>query len=1242
MNRILKKTIGLLLLLWGFFGSSAFATHYMGADLVYECLNACTVRVSVRIYRDCDPSASTFVSANSTTFTPRSLPCAAPTPIQAAWSTPVVQEVTPVCPTIATQCTNPSASIRGVEENYFFRDYNVCNAGNCIFEISWSDCCRNGAVTSGASNQGIYVSTSLNNTLTNCNSTPQFTNPPVPYICAGQSFIFNQGAFDPDGDSLVYGLGPCRTTNNTSSVTYNAGYSATSPLGSSWTVSIDPNTGDITITPNPNGNLVVGVLCVTVQEYRNGTLLNTIQRDIQVTVITCPNNALPPIAGVTNTSGLIVNNPVNVTTCAGTPICFNLRATDPNATDILTMFWDQSLPGATFVNAGNPNVQDTITGVASSQPTGRFCWTPPTPGTYSFVVTISDDACPLPGRVQYSITINVNGGLSGPSATAALTNNPGNCTEVQFNAVPGSGGTGPYMYYWTGDGNLDLNPNSNQPSLTHIFPGPGTYEYVATVTDAYGCQAVIVDSIVVPNGPTAIAGPDVSICSGYTTPLGAAPIAGQTYQWAGSTPTATAALSSSTAANPTLTWNLSGSGPDTLNYILSASSGGCTSVDYVSVIVYPIPTAGIAPASATICDGDTITLTASGGTNFLWNTGETTASIDVSPNATTNYSVSVVNAGCASPPATITVTVAPGPQAIVSGTDYVCPGGFANLTVAGGTNWTWNTGSTNQNITVGPIFQDTTLWVVPAVGTCSGQMVNYTVNVHTAPTANFTQTTVCDGTTTTLSDGSTGGSGTVSGWSWDFGDPTSGPNNVATTANPTHTFTAPGTYNVTLIVTSSNGCLDTLTSSVIVNALPPVDFTWSNVCEGEVINFTNNSGAGVTGYSWDFGDGANSSQVNPSHSYGAPGAYLVRLTVSDGNGCTNEVVKTTFVHPEAEVNFTWDNQCFNSITVFENTSTINDPYGTTLSYFSWDFGDGTSSNDRNPIHNYPPGTYRVTLTVATSKGCESSLTQTVRIDEVAPIEVSHDTVCPGFSATLSVDNVPANMDVLWLYDRNSTNPFHTGRFYNTPPLTQRTAYWVALRDEDGCISTPQRIVGYLYHVSNISFEASATEVSIPNAIVEFTSDLGSQNNVLLTLWDFGDGTNSTEGNPVHQYTAPGVYTVTLTVLFEGGCEKVITKNEYITVTESVNLWVPSGFTPNGDGLNDDFFVIPQLVTDLTINIFDRWGNVIYSSDRLDFRWNGKDANTGKPLPEGAYTYVIKAVSFRGQTFQKTGTITLIR
>ena len=527
MYPTLRRIFALLVVLVAASFTTTNATHIMGGNFNFECINSCTVRVHLRIYRDCTGSSS--INATSTLFTPTVNGCTAPTPVGAAWTVVQPVDVTPVCPGLTTNCAN--GSFRGVQEYYFWRDYNICNAGPCAFNVSWNLCCRNGAIQSGAANANTYITATFNNAISGCNSTPYFTNAPVPYICAGDTFIFNQGAVDPDGDSLSYRFGPCYSANNTS-VNYNTGFSQNQPLGSSWNVSIDSVTGDIFIIPQP-GNVTVGVMCVYVDEWRNGAVVNTIERDIQVAAISCPPNDPPPIAGVSNVNGAFINTPLSVTTCTGSQVCFNIRAGDPNATDFLTMYWDGSLPGATFTSTVNPNIQDTLSGLASTQPTGRFCWTPTSAGFHTFVVTILDDACPVPGRVQYTIRIFVNTGLQAPQATATLTNNPAFCTEVQFTASPPQGGTGPFMYDWIGPGNLNINPNNNAPSFTHIYPGPGAYPYTLTVTDAFGCQGVVNDTVIVPSGPTANAGPDVSLCSGFGTTLGDPSSNAQQFVWQG-------------------------------------------------------------------------------------------------------------------------------------------------------------------------------------------------------------------------------------------------------------------------------------------------------------------------------------------------------------------------------------------------------------------------------------------------------------------------------------------------------------------------------------------------------------------------------------------------------------------------------------------------------------------------------------------------------------------------------------
>lgn len=271
-------------ILFSTFFSTSRATHALGAEITYECVNNCTTRVHLSAYRDC--LGATTLSTNIT-FTALLPNCTVLPPAIAPWSALVTTELVPLCGSFTTTCTNPYSLFPGVQEYYWFRDYDVCSASPCIYQLSWTACCRNSIVTSGNLNQAIFVgSATLNTTLATCNNSPQFSNPPPSFLCSGQQAVWNAGGFDPDGDSLAYSLGPCATNNNVT-LPYSPGYSPSQPLGPSWNISINSINGDITILPVP-GNIAFGVICIYIEEYRNGQLLNTVVRDYQLTVINCP------------------------------------------------------------------------------------------------------------------------------------------------------------------------------------------------------------------------------------------------------------------------------------------------------------------------------------------------------------------------------------------------------------------------------------------------------------------------------------------------------------------------------------------------------------------------------------------------------------------------------------------------------------------------------------------------------------------------------------------------------------------------------------------------------------------------------------------------------------------------------------------------------------------------------------------------------------------------------------------
>jgi len=1384
----------------------------MGVDITYECIGPCTYRIYHRAYYDCGGQATFTPVATSVPFSPGNdvdisggLGCGSPTQL-GGWQFESYTEVSPICPGTITACNSTNGSspsgVNGVAEGVYYADFNFCNVNCTNYTISWSSCCRNYAITSPAGGDGIYTGvTQIDLSFSPCNSSPQFTNPPVPYICAGQSFTFNQGAVDPDGDSLSYVLGPCMSDPGVQ-VGYGGGYTPTQPLGSSWNVTIDATTGDITMAPNPTGAMVVGVMCVLVQEWRNGTLIGQVVRDMQVTVLPCSFTA-PTSPGVTNVSGAQIMSPTQVRGCVGTPICFDLPSvnTDPSVT--LTMSWDNNIQDGIFSDAANPSVWDTIVG---TEPTAQFCWTPTAPGQYSYLVTIVDDNCPIPGFNQFTIEVIVPAGIPNPQVAVATPVT--GCNTYEFLAATDSAAE-VFDYQWSGSGNLNTNPGVLDSFFVHTYPGPGRYFYDLLITDSLGCQSRFNDTLDV-QGITADAGPEISICSDFSLDIGEG-VSQQnfTYSWSPGT-----GLNDPTAVTPTFSLTNNGSTPDTIDYVLTVQDTLCTAIDYTRVIVYPTPTVSVSASTNTICEGETSILTAVGGTNYQWNTGDFGASITVNPDSTTTYSVVSYNDGCSSIPDETTISVNYGPEAEILGTFNVCPGEDAVLTAIGAPVTDWSTGASTASITLNQLPGDTMVYMVPTDNGCVGDTIFANITAYEKPTADYSATTVCSGDPMSFTDMSNATSTDISEWAWDFNDPVSGALNTSTDQNPSHVFNAPGTYNVQLISSTPSGCSDTISQTVTVTPVPNADFTFVNICDGESMQFTDASsilaGGTITSHSWEFGDGNVSTDINPTHTYGTFGYFDVVLTVTSDNGCVSTHNKTIFVHPnpiasfnafnvcedkvmylaststvdepfdylatwewnfddptsgpnntsgetypthiyanpgtytpslivttgngckdtfememtiypDPQADFYYDNncihqtirfheisqhdpgtdivgwnwafgdgvnselispghkytngpgeymatlivtttegctdtitksvfanprpepafsrttECFGDATEFTNGSTID--YGSIISY-SWDFGDGVgTSTDISPTYTYAePGLYSTILTAVSDSGCTNTTYKIVTVHELPPDPINHnDSICLGDNAFLLVE-APQDIEILWYDSETGGSPFNTGNSYVTPNLALDQTYYITTVSARQCSSARAPISALVFSEESVQMQVSDTEVFLPLALVEYTST--SNIPIATWNWDFGDGNTSIEPEPAHQYQYPGVFNVQLTVTDENGCPAEISTE--LEVKRIVGIFVPSAFSPNGDGYNDLLTIGHSGITQFQMQVFDRWGKLIYETDNPDFEWTGISQNKSRPVPDGVYVFVVKALSFDGNEYEEKGTITIIR
>ena len=331
-----------------------------------------------------------------------------------------------------------------------------------------------------------------------------------------------------------------------------------------------------------------------------------------------------------------------------------------------------------------------------------------------------------------------------------------------------------------------------------------------------------------------------TVCQGSSVTLNAS--GGNYYSWS------TGATISSIVVTPS----------STTAYSAEDTTSACGGISTITITVGPPPTATIS-SNTTICQGETTTISASGGVNYSWNTGATTASITAAPTATVTYSV-IVSMGTCTATASTLVTVTPSLPPSISGNTILCAGDIATLTASGGNNYSWNTGATTVAVTVAPAV--TTTYTVTSSNSngCSASAA-ITVTVSPPPVANATSATICSGQTATLT--ASGGNN----YSWSSG---------STTSSISLTLTSSSTYSV---IVSIGSCTDTASASVSVTPAPTATaFSSLSITQGQS---TTLGASGGGNYLWSNGDTSANITVSPA----VTTVYCV--TVTNASGCTD-------------------------------------------------------------------------------------------------------------------------------------------------------------------------------------------------------------------------------------------------------------------------------------------------------------------------------------------------------------------
>ncbi len=551
---------------------------------------------------------------------------------------------------------------------------------------------------------------------------------------------------------------------------------------------------------------------------------------------------------------------------------------------------------------------------------------------------------------------------------------------------------------------------------------------------------------------------------------------------------------------------------------------------------------------------------------------------------------------------------------------------------------------TNQCYTVteaGTYYCD----VLPSNVACSaGSIVTYQFDIKEKPKALFDIEDHCNGDVLPLSNNSICPTQNTCTYKWDFGD-----NSTINTQNsPEYTYALPGDYDIKLIVETNQGCTSELTKTVTVLEEPIAQFTVDDECVYDELQFNNTSIVSsptvVSGWIWNFGDGSSfSSDESPSHLYNSEGTYDISLIVTLNNGCIDDTTISAKVYPKPDANFTNTTVCENQPpTEFTNTSSISSG---SINAFLWDFDDGNTSNIVNPRNFYASyGIYNVTLTVTSDFGCTDSETKPVTVLEKPTVDFTSNIregcspVCVSFQ-DLSQNNTATNISWEWSFENhqvsNMQNPYAC--FVNSSNTIDSTYFAKVIVTNDlGCKDTLlKEDFITVYHNPIADFEPNPTHINMYIAEISFQNNsIGSD----FYAWDLGDNTTNDEFEFSHVYPDTGNYEIQLIVSTIHNCTD--TTYRTIRIDPVTNFYAPNTFTPNGDGINDVFNIQGYNLEEMKLEIFDRWGTLIFFSNDLNRGWDG--TYKGEPAIQDTYIWKVTVRDGFGEWKKYKGHINLMR
>lgn len=1186
-----------------FLPTSASATHIIGGDITYRFLGGNKYEITLTLRRDCelgqvgfDRSASIGIFGVGTNQ-PYTLLDELRLPFMASDT---------IGNTIVSSCGFEGSEV--CVQRTAYRDTVSLNYIKGGYLLAYQRCCRNNSLSNIVSpletGTTEWVEITEEALLTG-NSSPTFNNWPDVYICANQPLVFDHSGTDIDGDSIVYKTcapfeGADINTNQPQppflppygNVVWQSPYSLANMMGGEPLV-IDPKTGLITAIPNLVGQYLIGV-CM--EEYRNGVLISTVRRDFQYNVRVC---SVPVVADFN----------VKVDACDSLSVTFDNISLDADRYE-----WNFNYPST------DPKFISTDT-----SPVFKYDME----GAYKvrLLAKSSNGACD-------SIIIRdivVANGSDIPDLNL-VSDNITICAgeKIALLTSPNSAN----KYQWSPQQGLDLSDPSNP-----IFVGVESGIYSVTVTNDNKCTNVGTITINVKPGttPINIVG-DQNICDSLVS-LTASGASG-TFEWSESQDFGT--IISNNANLVAIQNEL------TKKYFVRSKQAECGDVINEITVTRRVVSIDY-DDEVSICKGSEKSLIIT-NTNpddvltFTWNDphivsqanneiiittlGSDNGSFTVNGIATNQYGCTraisiLVNLGVLD---NITFNAQ-----LKSCDDYtMCFSTLGNL----GGNVLWSFGS-------GQVI-DTSSSTIPCFtydspGTYSVTLTSINAECPFSPVVEEITVPVlgdknvdinsilqdCNSNNVCFSiDGDYQGNVL-----WDFGDINSF-DNTSTLAAPCHKFSGSGTYNVTL--TNDNPlCPFTKVVEVVVidqpYSLNPI--ADEIICEGEMVTLKASSNDPASTFVWTNNQGVelgkgSTLDLNPMSD------IKVIVTATNAKGCTDMDTVNVIIFKFAYTIDLPQVICPNS--EFQIKVNISSPEKYT---YEWSPAECVvmGGNTNQPVLLAVPGKSVSVVITNKETGCKETKVITPNI--VAPLVYDFSgMLCNDQPSTVSI-NV-SNSDAFTFQWSPSSAIISGGNTSNpvVKVLSGQVLTVVVTEKSTGCTKE----IMYTPNVSpalNVSFtennieieQGKDTDLSIKNPLS------GAQYN-----WSTGESGTSINVDPI----ATTTYTVTVTD--PNGCTGVgqITVNVRIVGCTDKDEYLPNAFTPNGDGKNDILYVKSNVITDMTLVIYNRWGQEMKKIVTIDEGWDG--TYNGALLAPDAYAYYLKATCINGDQFTKKGNVSILK